>query len=262
MFLLKKLVSLMLLPFSLSVELLILGLILLLCSRRMKTAKTLLTLGTIMLMVFSYSRVSNGVLRPLESKYPVLTPKTIPTVVPRETLDSVRWIVVLGGGHYEAPDFPPISQLTRPSLSRLLMGVELSKALPGRKLILSGGRVYGPVSDAEIMSQVAVSLGIPANDIVLEPWSKDTDDEARLIREIVHDDRIILVTSAFHMTRSMALFTKAGMRPIPAPADLIANPSVAFNPGAFFPSGEALEQTAVAAHEYMGLLWAWIRGKI
>ncbi len=71
--------------------------------------------------------------------------------------------------------------------------------------------------DTEIMSRVAMDLGPDPRDIEVESRSKDTADQARVIKSFVGNYPFILVTSASHMPRSMALFKKAGLKPMPAP---------------------------------------------
>ncbi len=59
--------------------------------------------------------------------------------------------MVLGGGHASAPDLPANSQVNGATLGRLVEGVRLHRAIPGSKLLLSGGAVFDPVPEAEIM---------------------------------------------------------------------------------------------------------------
>jgi uncharacterized SAM-binding protein YcdF (DUF218 family) len=83
-----------------------------------------------------------------------------------------------------------------------------------------------------------------------------------LVRRLVGDDRFVLVTSASHMLRSVALFRKQGMEPIPAPTDHWVKRSDGMSPYRFFPGAENLLKTEMAVHEYLGLAWAKIRGQI
>ncbi|NQT55363.1 MAG: YdcF family protein, partial [Desulfobacteraceae bacterium] len=109
---------------------------------------------------------------------------------------------------------------------------------------------------------VAVALGINDEDIVLESESMDTKDQARLIRKIVGENRFVLVTSASHMPRSMALFEKRGMRPIPAPIGHSIKERQKITPAMFFPSAGQIEKIERAFYEYLGLVWAKLRGQI
>ena len=66
--------------------------------------------------------------------------------------------------------------------------------------------------------------GVESEDIVLETKATDTKDHPIYVKEIVGRDRFILVTSASHMPRAMALFRQHGMEPIPAPTDYMVTP--------------------------------------
>jgi len=141
-------------------------------------------------------------------------------------------------------------------------GIRIHKKLPGSKLILSGGGGFDPVPNARIMADVASTLGISSSDMVLEPDSKDTKDEAVLIQKIVENEKFILVTSASHMPRSMALFNKLGMQPIPAPTDHAMKRRQGTHPGVFFPSSGKIRNAELVFYEYLGLAWAKLRGQM
>ena len=81
---------------------------------------------------------------------------------------SPKWIVVLGGGHVSDPRLPANSQISAAALGRVVEGVRLHKAIPGSKLLLSGGAVFDPVPEAEVMARIAVLLGVKPQDIRLE----------------------------------------------------------------------------------------------
>ena len=254
MFLFKKIVAPLFFPLSIILEILILGIFLLWFTRRQKAGKRVVFAGALLLSLFSYTSISNICLRPLEYKYPPL--------VDLHQFSEVKWVVVLGGGHNSDPKLPVTGQIGDASLSRLLEGVRIHKKLPASKLILSGSGVYDPVSNAMVMAGVAEVMGTGENRLVLEELSKDTKDQARLIHKIVGDERFILVTSASHMPRSMALFQKSGMKPIPAPADYLVKKRHGISPGLFFPSADSLRKVERVFYEYLGLAWAWIRGQI
>ncbi|HEY5497457.1 MAG TPA: ElyC/SanA/YdcF family protein, partial [Syntrophales bacterium] len=101
--------------------------------------------------------------------------------------------------------------------------------------------------------------GVSDNDVVRENKSLDTADQAKLISSIVGRNRFILVTSAIHMPRSMALFRKFGMNPIPAPTNYMVVKQSRFHPRAFFPGSDSLRKTEAAIHEYLGLIWMRIQ---
>ncbi|MDI6688596.1 MAG: ElyC/SanA/YdcF family protein, partial [Desulfobacterales bacterium] len=118
------------------------------------------------------------------------------------------------------------------------------------------------VPESKTMADIAKLLGIEENRMVLEGLSRDTKDQARLIHKTVGDERFILVTSAFHMLRSMALFQKLGMKPIPAPTDYMVKEIQGISPHIFFPNADSLQKMERVFYEYLGLGWAWLRGQI
>ncbi len=254
MFLFKKLVAPMFFPLSLCLEILILGVIFLWFTRRQKTGKVLVTIGIILLGGLSLRASSDRLLRPLEYKYPSL--------VEFNDISDVKWIVVLGSGHTSDPEITVTDQISYDSLVRLIEGIRIQKILSGSKLILSGGSVPDPVPNAQIMADVALAVGVDENILVLESTSRDTKDQARLIKKMVGDDRFVLVTSASHMPRSMALFKKQGMEPIPAPTDHLVKERQGARLGIPFPSANGLRKAERAFYEYLGLAWAKFRGQI
>ena len=238
------------------------GLLLLLFTRKQKAGKILLSIGVILFTFLSYPALSNIFLRRLEYQYPPLISTAASDFAPDEVVPQVRWIVVLGGGHISDPNIPITSQLSGASLVRLIEAIRLHNQIPGSKLILSEGKVFDPVPGAETMAEVAKALGVKQEDLILESESKDTIDEARIIKSIVGNDKFILVTSALHMPRSMGMFKKLGMQPIPAPTGYIMKEKQGISPGDFFPSSDELRKAEGVIYEYLGLLLAKLRGQI
>jgi uncharacterized SAM-binding protein YcdF (DUF218 family) len=261
-FIMKKIVSQFLNPVSLGLEILVLGLFCLWATKMQRLGKIVVTLGTMFLLLLSLPFIPAKLLTPLEGRFPALLhPETMAWQGSAEAVYS-KWIVVLGGGHVSDPRLPVNSQISQAALGRVVEGVRLYKAIPGSKLLLSGGGAYDPVPEAEVMARIAVLLGVKPQDITLERDSRDTEEEAVLIAKMVGAQKIILVTSAAHMLRSVALFKKHGLHPIPAPADYLVKEAQGPNHGRFFPSAGPLQQVESAWHEYLGLAWAWLRGSI
>ncbi len=241
-------------PLSLCLEILIVGIFLLWFTRRQKAGKIIVTIGVATFVALSYGVASEILLRPLEYRYPPLTDVSV--------VSDVKWVVVLSGGHSPDAQLPITGQLSDASLVRLVEGIRIHRKLSKSKLLLSGGSVFSTVAESKAMMDVAVVLGVDAKDLVLESESKDTKDQARFIQKIVGDSRFILVTSASHMPRSLALFQKRGMHPIPAPIGHIVKKRQKITPAMFFPSAGRIEKTERAFHEYLGLAWAKLRGQI
>ena len=209
-------------------------------------------LGFILLALFSYAPLPDIALKSLEYRYAPL--------VDLSQFSGVEWVVVLGGGHNSDSGLPVTSQLSASSLSRLVEGVRIHRLLPESRLVLSGGSVFDPVTEAEVMARAAGVMGIEGDEVVLEEFSRDTGDQAEFIHEIVGNERFILVTSASHMPRSMFLFRESGMEPIPAPTDYRVKKRQGISPGVFFPNADNLRKMEIVFHEYLGLCWATVKG--
>ena len=205
-------------------------------------------------MTISYDTVSNMFLRPVESKYLPITNTS--------AFKDVKWVVVLGGGHFSDPKLAITDQLTDASLVRLVEGIRIHKKISNSTLVLSGGSVFDSTSDASAMAKMATALGIDKREIILESESKDTKDQARFIQNIIGDNRFILVTSASHMPRSVALFKAKGMNPIPAPVGFQVKDASRMSPRRFFPSGKGIDKMERVVYEYLGIEWARLRGQI
>ncbi len=186
LFLFKKIVAPLFYPLSLCLALLLTGLILQWFTRRQKTGKIIASVGTALLLLFSYSCGTDRLLRSLERQYP-------PVAVESLRDGGIRWIVVLGGGTSTDPDIPPVSRMSESSLAHLIEGRRLHRQLPSSKIILSGGRVFGMGSDAEAMRDLAIQLGAAPENLIAEASSSDTETQAQNVGKIVGGDPFILV---------------------------------------------------------------------
>lgn len=253
-FWLKKFVSGFLLPLPFGLLWILAGMILLITSRAKRIRNLCLFIGFFIITLFSLNPVSVTLLNELQSQYaPLMQPPT-----------NVSQIVVLGGGVSGGKDFPPNLTLNPSSLSRLVEGIrllkELQKTNPDTQLILSGGRVFRSPAVAGKMRNTALMLGVAHQNTILEDGSEDTRQEALFIQKIVGDKPFILVTSAYHMPRAMALFQDVGTHPIAAPTQYMG---YKYNFALWcIPNANSLVVSDIAIHEYLGILWGKIRGYI
>lgn len=257
MFLFKKILSPLFLPVCLSLIVLLLGFISLHFRRGQRRGRFLVFIGILLIFCFSSEFVSDRLIYSLEQRYPPLAAERLAGEKSR-----IKWIAVLGGGHTDDPGMPAIGRLNGASLARLVEGVRLHRELPSCKLILAGGAVFDKATESGTMANAAMTLGIAEKNIVQESLSRDTEEQALLIGKIVGPDLFILVTSASHMPRAMALFRKAGLDPIPSPTQFQGVHSGGLQPNYFFPRADELEKSETAVYEYLGMVWEKIRGKI
>jgi uncharacterized SAM-binding protein YcdF (DUF218 family) len=251
MFLFQKIIGPLFFPVTIVFLLLVFGLLFLILSRKKRIGMVFILIGVFLLGMLSYEPVAESLLKPLEGSY-------MPLVNPGN-LEDVRWIVILGGGHTSDRRLSVTSRLSDLSLFRLIEGIRLHRELPKTKLILSGGRVFDPVSEARGMAEVAFALGVEKENLVLEEASKDTSEQARFMLGMIKQERFILVTSAAHMPRAMVLFRKLGLHPIPAPTDYQVKEGRGMPPKRFYPTADGLMKSQRAFYEYSALAWTRIK---
>ena len=151
-----------------------------------------------------------------------------------------------------------MEQLSEASRTRLLEAVRLHRALPGSRLLVSGAN-----GEAQALSRAAQTFDIRARDIVIESQSRDTAEQGKRVGDLIRKDRFVLVTSAFHMPRSVALFKRSGLEPIAAPAHFLARiGSDRMSPERFCPNADGLKKTGIVIHEYLGIAWGHVMGEI
>ncbi|QTA82000.1 DUF218 [Desulfonema limicola] len=250
MFTFKKIISLILMPLPFGLLTGFAGLFLLCFTQKQKTGKLLISFCLIFIAIISYKPFANLLLSPLEKTYTKYEPAQ----------SKISYVAVLGGGHTTDFTLPLSSQIESASLTRLVEGIIIYRENPGSRLIVSGwqGR-YDPVPNSAVMASLANAIGVPLDDIIIEPRPKDTKDEARLIKDIVKKDLFVLVTSASHMKRSAALFNHYNLNFIPAPTYFQAKKIKTLF---CMPGSKGLKYSEMALHEYLGLIWSKLRGQI
>ena len=255
LFLLKKIVSQFFMPVPVIAGLLLAGLILLWFTRFRRAAGAILAAETILFLIMGYGVFFNSILAGLERRYP-------PLDIQAARDAGIQWVVVLAGGHVSNESLPVTSQLLDETLVRLVEGIRIQRNLPGARLLVSGGRISDPRASASLMSDLARSLGIDPANIVLEDLSRDTYEEALFIRPMIGRQKFVLVTSAHHMPRSMALFRAQGMHPVAAPVGHRIIDRDYLSVGSFLPKAANLRNSEIVIHEILGILQAYLTGKL
>lgn len=173
--------------------------------------------------------------------------------------DGIEAIVVLGAGrHYQAQEYGGEDTLSHSALWRLRYGGHLAKRwdLP---VIVSGGSVrsFDRISEAEMgVSFLQNELGVVT--AWAEGQSRNTWENAQLTKKLLDEkgiQRVALVTHAYHMPRSMMVFSKAGVDAIPMPTGFQSNQSNTAFWLNWLPSASAFQSSHTALHEYLGLLF-------
>jgi len=231
-FLLKKIIASFLMPLSFGLIVGFIGLYFLF-TKRLKKAKIFLAFSLIWITLMGYAPFSDLLVAPLETQYKTL--KNIPK--------DVKYIVLLGGDME----------------NRAWEVLRLYNIIDDAKIITSGYEARGDTPEAFKTRKKLIKTGIPPGDIIVFPKPKDTKEEANRLKEYLHGDRFILVTSAYHLPRAMALFHHEGLKPIPSTSHFLIKDSDRVISA---PNAAQLEKSEVAIHEYLGFLWAKIRGQL
>ncbi len=262
MFPFHKIVTQFFMPLPLIMFAILFGIFRLWFTKKQLSGKFIVSLGFVLLVLLAYSQITYRIVGYLENKYDPAEIQLSSDIYNQEEEGFIPYIVVLEGGHSADSQLPVTSQISEKSMVRLVEGIRIYRRYRGSKLILSGGGGGGGVSAASLMANLAKDLGVSEHDIIIESESKDTKDEARMIQPIVKDEKFMLVTSAVHMHRSIAIFRKLGMNPVPAPVGHYSKDSEKSESYVFFPNSQNLLQAEGAAHEYLGMVWASLRGHI
>ncbi len=241
----KKFITFFIEPLGFILTLLALG-IYFLYRKKPNYSKVFLLSAFYLLVLFSYPPFSNFLVTQLETKYEKY----------HDTMD-IHYIHVLGNGHNTDPKQPISSHLSDGGTKRVLEGVLLYKRIPNVKLIFTGYKGDTNTSNAVMNGQLALALGVRKEDIIINGSPEDTKDEALFTKTIVADEPFILVTSATHMSRAMRLFQQLGLHPIAAPTDFQRSEFMGWLQA---PNVESFYASETAIHEYIGMLWAKIRG--
>lgn len=215
----------------------------------------LIWLGAIFLWVCSIDPVSSFLIAPLEIPYQE-------TVAP----EKVSAIIILGGASDLALSTSKRVELG-PAGDRFLVSLQLAKKYPDAAIVYTGGTgAFMPqdIKEGSIFRDIATQMGVERSRILVDDASRNTRENATETKKLLPDtpDReMLLVTSAFHMTRSLACFRKVGMNPVPYAVDFRGHRGP-LNPVFWIPQVDNLATSTHAIKEYIGLITYRISGYI
>lgn len=166
-------------------------------------------------------------------------------------------IVILGGWRYVgAREYGGQDVVNLATLGRLRYGARLHRA-SGLPMLVSGGRPWGEaVSEATLMAE-SLHEDFRIRPRWLEGRSRDTFENARFSAEILKGEgirRVVLVTHATHMARSVEAFERAGLEVLAAPT-LFAGDIGESEWRDWLPSPKALGESRDVLHELLGRIW-------
>jgi uncharacterized SAM-binding protein YcdF (DUF218 family) len=182
-----------------------------------------------------------------------------PFSVPSDSeVKKAKAFLLFTGGAYDVSGMSPEERLPRDALLRLLKAIELKKKYPEKPLLIIGGNFKAKDhKEASYYKEVAEELGVKGRVLVVENVYDTISSVKALKKRFSPDTPLLLITSAYHLKRSLYLFKKEGFsKVIPYPAHYnykLCTPH--FRIWDFFPQPLYLEMTNKAVHEYLGLLY-------
>jgi len=187
---------------------------------------------------------------------------------PEDLPPDIDAIVTFGGGIQPPAQFRHRAQVDGTSYGRCLHTVAIYQYLEGRPVIVCGGpsrRVVERTPVAEVMRDMLVHFGVAQGDIILDNESLSTYENAVNAAKLLRDRNLkkaVLVTDSRHMPRAVICFRKQGVQVIPAPSDYSTKRVRPPLYEMIVPTSDSLVASHKVFHEWLGMLWYWIHGRI
>lgn len=252
----SKVVGFLVQPANTAILLLSVALVALLFGRRTLSCGAV-SIAFLILALASWSTLGALMLKPLEERFQ--RPETLP--------DKVAGIVVLGGAFEGTINLVRHGYELNAAADRFVETAVLALRYPDAKVVVSGGSgaiVLVGEPDADTAPRMLEALGIAHERLILENRSRNTEENAVMTKELVSPrpgETWLLVTSAFHMPRSVGLFRRAGFEVVPWPTDYRTSGQEGV--GFFQESAtDSLVNTTLAIREWVGLVAYRLTGRI
>lgn len=226
--------------------------------RKPRTARRLVACATVALALSGITTLPDLLISQLENQYPELDTHA--------DLSGYAGIIVLGGalesGRVSAQHALP--QLNA-SAERMTAAFALWRQNPQFKLVFTGGEgeLFGTgPSEAQRARNFFTSMGMPEQALTLEDRSRTTYDNAVFTRNLPGVDpskRWLLITSAWHMPRSMGVFVKAGWNVTPYPVD---HRTGGLTPLTNYSLRDGAERWELLLHECIGIAAYRVAGRL
>jgi len=250
MFVLSKLLSAITQPmFWLALWWALALLLLGLTDRWRRTALGMLWAGLAVLGLLGFKAIPDALLRPLENRYPVPTAQEV---------GRYAGMIVLGGAIQHPSVFLAHGQVPLgEAAERMSAPVGLMRQHPKLELVFSGGEgrlLATGITEAELARAFYEQQGVDMTRVTLESGSRTTRENAHQVAQLLGGrckEPWLLVTSAWHMPRSMEEFESVGCKVTAYPVDFRTGASTSLIE---YSLAESLQRWQTALHEWLGLL--------
>lgn len=225
--------------------------------RWMRPAFATLTLSLLILFLTLYTTLGSLLLQTLEARFPR----------PDRDPSDVACMIVLGGAFETEVTTARGGMDLNQAADRFVEALRLSIRYPQAKILVSGGD--GSLSgayegDAAASIRFFEAFDIPRDRLIAETTSRNTEENAQNSRQLLASSGLgpcLLITSAFHMPRSVGLFRKADIDVTPWPVDYRTAGNVSFTLDFTQPSLNA-QLMSTAIREWVGLAAYQALGRI
>jgi len=252
-FVLSKTLGLLALPTNFMLFAGLLGIVLIMTGFA-SFGRRLLVSAMLLLVVVGFTPLGNLMLSPLESRFPKWDPAK----------GAPDGIIVLGG-----PVDSDLSVLygmpvTVAGADRIIQAAALARRYPNARILFTGGSanlIATEAKEADVGAEILVSLGVAKERLILERQSRNTYENAVFSKAMIAPkpgERWLLVTSAYHMPRSVGLFRKAGFPVEPYPVDWRVGRVLDIDGISLL----GLRRADIAVREWVGLAAYRLRGRI
>jgi len=225
------------------------ALALLMLTRWRRPAMGMLWGGLLVLGLLGFQALPDALLRPLENRYPVPAAAEVERQV---------GVIVLGGAVGHPDSFVAHGQVPLgEAAERMTVPVGLLRQHPGLELVFSGGEgrlLVTGVTESQLAQAFYQQQGLDMARVRLENGSRTTRENAQQVAKMLGErcqQPWLLVTSAWHMPRSMAEFEAVGCQVTPYPVDFRTGQTTSLNE---YSLAYSLVRWQVALHEWLGLL--------
>jgi uncharacterized SAM-binding protein YcdF (DUF218 family) len=253
-FVLAKILGFFALPSNIAITLGLVGIVLM-WTRFARAGRRLAAASLILLAVFGLTPFGNALILPLEQRFPAWSDAAGPP----------DGIIVLGGALDSVVSGARHDIALNEAAERMTEIAALAKKYPAARILFSGGAgqlVFQGANESDLALRLFESFGIARSRITVDDRSRDTVENARFSKAIANPkpgERWLLVTSAYHMPRSIGSFRGAGFSVEAYPVDWrTRGMSDLVRP--FTNVGDGLRRTDTAAREWVGLFIYWASG--
>lgn len=252
-FLVSKLFAFFTQPSNIAISFVLIG-TLLLFTRWTRAGRWLLLLASVSLLVIGISPLGRVMMIALENRFPQWD----------ASRGAPTGFIVLGGSVSGEIATARGTAGLAGSAERLTVVPLLAAKYPGAKFVFTGGNasIFGGPAEADYVMPLFESFGVPRTRVAIENASRNTTENAEFTRKLLNPkpgERWVIVTSAFHMPRSVGTFRAAGFEVEAYPVDYRTTGN---DSGEIFQNfGNGFAFVDIATREFLGMLMYRLAGR-